>query len=106
MNHAKADVFTLEAEQAVDTDKQLEQKASDDEMIEHFIRELVDCGYDAKMARESVNHVFQADINSCDVVTQGKGNWDIDNLFVGPYEMAFGPTKGGKNVITHVIELN
>jgi len=108
MNQSKADVFAIEAGQAVDTDKQLEQKTSDDEKIEDYIRELVECGYDAQMARKSVNHVIQADINSSDVVTQGKGNWDIENLFVGPYEMAFGSTKGRKirHGITLVIEFN
>ena len=104
MNQAKAEVFTIDAEQAVDTNEQPEQKASDAEKIKHFINELVSCGYDATMARKSVNHVDQADIDSGDV-SQGKDNWDIHTLFDGLYEISFGPTKCGKicHVIMHVV---
>jgi len=94
MDQAKAEVVTIEAdieaEQAVDTEQPPEQEASDAEKIERFIKELVDSGFDANMARKSVNHVDQADIDSCDV-TQGKDSRGID--FDGSYEMTFGLTK-------------
>lgn len=73
MNQAKAEVFTIKAESAVNKDK---QEAADADKVMRFVRHLVRSGCNENLAWKSVNHVSQDDIDKCNI-GEGKDNWTV-----------------------------
>ena len=76
MRQAKREVFSIEAEQISQEAVQPSQSPVEVDPAERFVRRLMESGYSEDIARRSIDHVDQSDIDTCNI-TQGKNDYCI-----------------------------
>ena len=71
MKQAKSEVFSIESVQdSQEAPKQSNENPSELDPVDRFVRRLMESGCSEELARQSIDHVDQSDIDSCNV-TEG-----------------------------------